>query len=427
MSTGLSVFLNSLALMAVGACCAYIGLNACFCKRHSTAVFWAYMSTKAIVWSVHDALDLAGMLGGAASVPWDFAIAVFGVLTYIVLYFTWNTSFCKVGFAGVFVDAFSACSLMAAIYVSHILVGAPEVGDYRACLGPGTAIVAVGNLALFQAIVLIAKPVIRWFANYKIVHEKMWAIAFVVIIIFFTFPRMDYAALMANSVPISFALLIVLLVCLLAYVRQLMRAEGKRKELLLRERQLAGEYDRALSEQLEYLDASAVALDAIAVDVAQTTRAIGHDGLASYAAQLDAVCARLRYGVYSDWPALDVVLTSFETAFEARGWKVDYRISPLGSASNQAALVAQSMLGWVMEEYEGGGKEGPLALCLRISRKRNQLVFVLQVPSNRKERFPHRLLEERSIAFQGVLLENDDGSCKTVRALVGEDQPWNGR
>ena len=66
---------------------------------------------------------------------------------------------------------------------------------------------------------------------------------------------------------------------LLLFVQR-MGAERKRKSLFARERQLASEYDRALAAQLEYLDASAVALDAIAADVTRARRAAGEESLA---------------------------------------------------------------------------------------------------------------------------------------------------
>ena len=467
MSLGLSIFLNSFALMVVGACCAYWGMSACFEKRHALVVFWVYFAVKAVVWATFDAQTLTGSLAAGEGALWSLAIAVFAAAAFIVLYYTWDASFCKIGFAGVFTDAFCSVAVMAATFAAQLLVGSPVAGDYRAALGPGTAIVAFGQVVLFQALLRLARPFTRWFSGYRVVHERAWSVCIVVAVIAATLAKADYATLTAQGAGVMFALVAVFLAVSAAYMLQRMIAEQKRKSLLAHERQLASEYDRAMAAQLEYLDASAVALDAIAADVTRARRVVGEESLAEYASQLGEACEQLRHGVYSDCPALDVVLTSSEAALSAQGVRVEFRVSPLGGAANQAALVAQAMLGWALGEYgdstrEAGAADGsagsqakgwrtrlarfaPAAgqraamqgngtaddasptVSLRIARKSNQLVFRMEAPSKRGARFPRRLLEERSVAFQGALLEDDDGARKVVRALVGEDQPWYGR
>jgi hypothetical protein len=47
-------------------------------------------------------------------------------------------------------------------------------------------------------------------------------------------------------------------------------------------------------------------------------------------------------------------------------------------------------------------------------------VFVLNAPTNRRRRFPKRLLAERVPVSESMLLEEDDGVRKMIRALVLE-------
>lgn len=439
MDAGLSIFLNSFVLMVAGAICAYVGMSACFEKRHSPALFWAYMAIKGVIWSVFDVLVLTASVGDTEPL-WRLAISVLAVLTYIVFYYTWRTDFCKLGIAAVFTDGLSALSLMAIVLVANVLYGEPPIGDYRASLGPWTALIAVASVAFFVVLVRLVRPVIRWFANYEIVHKRLWTLVVFLAALSAAIPRMNYDQL-TNAGAVFMALMMsVALACGVGYMRQRAGLEKKRRELLLRERQLVSEYDRAMGEQLDYLSASAVALDAVSANVARVERMVEGTELSDYVAQLSSVCERLRHGVHSDCPALDVVLTKYESEFFSSGLSIEYRVPPLGDAANQAALVVQAMLGWVLDKYGKrpgdssrkdaatfeSGLEFARTAKLRIARKGNQLVFVMEVPSNRKVRFPKRLLEECSIAFRGALLEDDDGSRKVIRVLIEEDQLWRG-
>ena len=91
--------------------------------------------------------------------------------------------------------------------------------------------------------------------------------------------------------------------------------------------------------------------------------------------------------MHSDCPALDVVLSSSEVALSARGVRAEFRVPPLGGAANQAALVSQAMLGWVLSEYGdslrgmgGAGGRGHPPSAQRIYERSSITVIVNCLP-----------------------------------------------
>jgi hypothetical protein len=243
-------------------------------------------------------------------------------------------------------------------------------------------------------------------------------------------------AQVAHPVFIALALAVFLLIPFGFYLFSRARTERKRKALLENEVKLAQNYVSSIHEQLPFLEECAAQLDEIAFEAARIGRDVDDADLKEQVARLSNLCNKLRYGLYSDSPVLDVVLVTAEREFEEAGFHVVYRISPLGDEAVTAAMVSQTMLSWALDSCKAAKRqpasrfgasrvqpancESESAVEFKIIREGEQLVFVLNAPTNRRRRFPKRLLAERVPVSESMLLEEDDGVRKMIRALVLE-------
>ena len=306
--------------------------------------------------------------------------------------------------------------------------------EYRGYLGLGGFIRCLGMSALYLVLLFLARPLFKWFSSYEFVHKNIWQTIAVVGIVAVSLPRMTTNTLATQPVLSAIWLGVLLFIPFVVYFVSRVRVERKRKALLESEVALTEEYARFILEQIEYLERSAVQLDEVASDIAHVQEEIESAFLKKQVAELKDLCNQLRHGSFSDNPALDVVLATYEEEFAKEGLQIDYRVRPLGDAATQAALVAQAMLAWTLGSCKAAmgrdgasresGRDGVTVgedgadVEFRIIREGDQLVFMLDAPSNRRRRFSRHILEERVPSFDGMFTEADDGARKTVRALV---------
>ena len=436
MALWLSVFLNSALFMIVGAAMVYVGMSLMFPKRRPPYVFIAYMLVKGILWSLYDASFVLGTMGTPEYLFQVVGTPLLGVLSYVVLYYTWKGDFYKVGLGGFLLDILMSAAMIPMFILADQLFVPTTPLDYRGELGLATLLKCGGMAALFLLFLYVAKPLIRWFGSYEFVHKNAWQVVVIASIVMATLPRMASTTQIARPLYVALALSAFLLIPLGGYMLSRARIERKRKVLLESEVKLAENYINSIREQLPFLEESAAQLDGIAVETMRVRQGVEDADLQEQVARLSGICSQLRYGMYSDSPVLDVALAAAAREFEEAGFQVVYRIAPLGDEAVTAAMVSQSMLSWALDSCKAAKRqgasrfgashaqaaeqEGGATVEFRIIREGEQLAFVLDAPSNRRRRFPKRLLAERAPTHESMLLEEDDGVRKVVRVLVLE-------
>lgn len=436
MSPWLSVFLNSAFFMVVGAAMVYVGMGLMFPKRRPPYMFIAYMLVKGLLWSLYDASYVLGTMGTPEYLFQVIGTPILGVLSYVVLYYTWKGEFYKVGLGGFLLDVMMSAAMTPVFILADQLFVPIVPFDYRGELGLATLFRCGGMSALYLLFLYIAKPLLRWFGSYEFVHKNIWQVVVVASIVMATLPRMASTNQVARPVFMALALAVFLLIPFGGYMLSRAHVERKRKALLENEVKHAQDYVSSIREQLPYLEESAVQLDEIAAEAARVGRDVEDRGLKEQVARLSGLCDRLRHGMYSDSPVLDVALSAAAREFEEAGFQIVYRVSPLGDEAVTAAMASQTMLSWALDSCkaakrqstsrfgksraQNGDCEVDQTVEFKIIREGDQLVFVLNAPSNRRRRFPKRLLAERIPAYESMLLEEDDGARKVIRALVLE-------
>jgi hypothetical protein len=158
----------------------------------------------------------------------------------------------------------------------------------------------------------------------------------------------------------------------------------KEHAYLARSKAIMAQCDEALRSQSSFLTGSRAMLDGLRARITHVQSEGQREDLQRHLDELLAVCNRLRFGTYSDNPALDVVLLSYEQRFTEAGVRVDYQISPLNCNGEHVALNAQALLEWALQGYlrsddaknrmprqDGLGPQ----LKFRAFRRANQLLF----------------------------------------------------
>lgn len=436
MALGLSAFLNSAAFMITGAVMVYVGMSIMFPKRRPPYVFIAYMLIKGLLWSLYDASFMLGTMDTPEYLFQVVGTPLLGVLSYVVLYYTWKGDFYKIGLGGFVLDMLVSASMMPAFVLADRLFPPIVPLDYRGPLGLATLVKCGGMAALNLLFLFIARPLLRWFGSYEFVHKGFWQAVVIASIVAATLPRMISTTQVARPVLVALCLAILLLIPLGGYMFSRVRIGRRRKALLENEVKLAENYANSIQDQLPFLEESAAQLDEIQVEMARVKRNVKDEGLKARIVQLSSLCNQLRHGMYSDSPVLDVALIAAAREFEEEGIQVAYRISPLGDEAVTAAMVSRTMLSWALDSCRAAKRQGSGRFAVshnqrpdyrggsfvefKIIREGEQLVFVLDSPANRRRRFPRRLLAERIPAFNSTLLEEDDGVRKVIRVLVLE-------
>lgn len=426
MDPRLSVFLNSFCFMIAGMMIVIIVMDALFPRRHSLGVFVAYTLVKGISWSWY---DTAYFLGTVGRLEYGFQIlapAVFGALSFVVMYYTWKGSFAKFCVGSFCLDSMTGLVTMGVLFLAHEWFDTASAIDNRGYFGAGTVFSCVALVAIVLIMLWLAKPIVSWFRDYEIVHEKAWIALVVAGVVTSVVSRALSVEQLRDPMLLSTLAAALVIACFAVFLANQVRVQWKRRELLGSEAKLMREYDRAIREQVAYLQESSVQLDRLAEDASRLQGDVSNPELTERVAQLRDTCDALRHGVYSDCPALDVVLSVSQKEFEHLGLSVEYRVPPLGDASVQAALLAQPMLAWAAQtcgargpKAESGQNAAEPDIAFRIMRGKGQLGFVLRMPSCGRS-FPKSLMRDRVMTFDGVLLQADDGQRKTVRALVAE-------
>ena len=463
MSAQLSIFLNSYAFMIMGAIMTCVGMSMGLPRRHSVGVFVTYMLIKGFLWSLYDVSFMLDTMGTPEYLFQMVGTPTLAVLSYIALYYTWKGEFFRVGLVGFAVDIIMGAAMFPAYLLTDQLFGQPVAFDYRDYLGMSSAVrclMVAGCILLFLN---VARPLFRWLGAHEFSHTNIWQAGVIACVVVATLPRMTTTMQVARPVYAATAIGFLLAASLMGYVFVRLRSERKRQALLEQETRLAANYAQSIREQLANLDEGSAQLDAIAAEIARLQQnappkdgegssgnnddgnggngeSDGEDSpLAAHVQRLRDLCESLRYGTYSDYPALDAALAAFKDEFECAGLKVEYRIPPLDDAAARATLVTQALLTWALEAYGDCGLATPPVgktnvssetetkasaispdISLRIVRSGNQIAFALDAPSNKKKQFPRQLLEERVVPFEGVVLQTDDGKRKGVHALVTE-------
>lgn len=434
MSPWCSAFLNSMFFMIAGAVIVYIGMSMMFPRRRPVGVFVAYMAIKGLLWSLYDASYVLGTMGTLEHTFQVVGTPLLGALSYVVLYYTWKGEFYKIGLGGFLLDIITSVSMIPVFVLANGLFASLGPLDYRGYLGVATLFRCGGMVALNLLFLFAARPLFRWFGSYEFVHKNIWQAVVIASIVMATLPRMASSLQVARPIYVALALAVFLLIPFCGYMVSRARIERKRRALLENEIELVEGYGRSIKEQLPRLEECATQLDEIAKRIANVQDDAEETELKEQVTRLKDECDRMKHGLYSDSPALDVVLSTSKEAFVDGGLTVAYCVSSLGDAAVRAALVSQVMLPWAYDSCKSTmrqmarrsktasiqgacANDGP-DVEYRVVREGDQLAFMMGLPSNRWHRFPRSLIKDRVPDFDGVLIQEDDGQRKTVRVLV---------
>lgn len=423
MDPRLSIFLNSSAMMVMGATVVYMNMSALFPKRRSAGVYVSYMLIKGIAWSLYDISYVQGTLGAFEHDFQIIATALFGVLTYIVLYYTWDASIAKIGIGALAGDTLASIATLVIFLLTNALFGTAGSVDYRGYLSVATVFMSAGPIAVYALFLRVFRPIYDWFSAYEFVHQTTWnaiAVAWVAVPTVFRMLSVDQ---MQESVASGALLAIVMALGLAGHIASRGKEERKRKELLASEVELVKSYNIQIQEQLIILDESAAQLEEISNEIAQIGTGEREAELSDRLASLSYLNNKLRHGIYSDSPALDVILVAAADDMKAYGVMIDFRIPPLKGVTTQAALISREMLAWASQACKAEkerSEDAKQTVLFRIVERAGQLIFVLHMPSNRR-RFPKDILARCPVQFDGIVEEENSPTRKTVRVLASCD------
>ncbi|MDO4401047.1 MAG: hypothetical protein Q4D27_08895 [Coriobacteriia bacterium] len=411
-----SVLLNSFCMLCGGIACAYLCMHAVFEKRHALYLFFGYFVMKMLLISACDAMRWFGVGGDWPDTTGQLIISVVNVLVYFLNWYTWKTSLLKAGIAGIFADIISVFPMVFAMAIVNIALGAGPSVSYIGTFGIWSLARPLLMVGIFWVLLQFAMPLLKRFVLASFKHERFWLFLFSLYLAYVFSTQIPNVDSSFNAVySPTYLLILLVLPAVLAYVLVQRHTERKRGERLAHARALMAECDDALRAQSAFLDGSRRTLDELARRIECLQEGGARGDLACYLGDLRAACDRLRFGTYSDNPALDVVLVSYEERFRAAGVAVRYRISPLSCAGEGSALSAQALLEWALQAHEG---ESPVDL--RAFRRANQVLIEARVPVARQVGLPARLMGWRA-SVPGAVVHVDAGDGTLVARMLLED------
>ena len=424
-----NVFANSMVIISAGAVCAYLGLNRFFPLRAgSIRLFIAYFLAKATIWSFYDAAFFFGIEGEGIRLSWVVLMAVMSILTYAVVYITWESSILKIALVALLVDSVSGFVTVAALAVTSMLFSGEVVLDYIGYVRPQTFAFVVCQILLFVVLIRILSPIGYFICDFKFKRERLWTAVFLVAIVLAASTRTQ-AVSDSAVVYVLMAAFAVLLVVPHALWRG--RMARRQRMLLARAQALARAYDDSLRNQVSFLTESRQLLDELANRIESVDAGVDDADLSEHMDALRKSCDSLRYGTYSDNPALDVMLVSWESRFATMGVPVEYRIAPLPRGGAQVALAVQALFEWVFREcaIPDSVKKKPYSvpegLILRVFHSANQQLIELRIFAWKGPHFPRTRISERMPSQALSVREYSEGTCRVVRVIVEEEASWN--
>lgn len=389
-----SVFLNSFCLLCGGIACAFICMETVFERKHAPYLFFAFFAAKMGLIAVSDAMtwfdvrtEWLPTIGSASAVANAFA--------FFITYYCWKASLFKIGFAGFFADMVSALCMAPTLVAVNSVTGGEPLLSYIGEFGLDSLARPIIMVALFWMALRIAGPILRRLMAHEFKDERPLLFIFCLYLAYVVSTQVSnideaYNAVLTPTYQLVFFVLPVAV--LLVAARQ--HIARMRMQHLIRVRDLVAECDDALREQAAFLEQSRDVLDNMAARIERLEAGGARDDLARYLDRLREVCERLRFGTYSDNPALDVVLVAYEERFREQGLQVSYTVSPLANAGEQPALAAQALLEWALlactarkprtrggeraTDAKGQAKSAP-GVELRAFRRANRLLFEAKV------------------------------------------------
>ena len=341
-----NVLFNSLIFLSAGIACAFLMMDALFERRHSPVLFFAYFFVKMLVVALFDALSFFGINGQELQAFGEILIALFGVVAYLVLYYTWDSGIVKLGLISIAADLLTGLAMVLSVSIFSLVDGVGAL-QYVGYINTLTFVRPVLIVATFVVLVQFLNPVFRAIVQHDFRHEWVFAVLIFVNILFGATSRITIGCdetlwLFAGPLALSAFVLPVLLVFMLSEWRRVRR----QREYLSNSRAIMAACDAELHSQSLFLEKSRAMLDGLHMRIEQVESGGVRDDLRGHLDALLSTCDRLRFGTYSDIPALDVVLLDYEKRFDELGLRVKYRISPLDSDGERVALAAQALLDW---------------------------------------------------------------------------------
>ena len=410
-----SVFLNSFCTLCGGITCAFLCMRALFEQRHSLVLFFGFFFVKMSLLATFDAMRWFELGGDWPDTLGQALIMVLAGIIIFINWYVWDSSLLKVGVAGVFADALSAFPMVFSLALVNMLRGE---GAFVTYIGPFSLWSLVRPLLMvgaFWVLLRLVLPLLKRFVNHDFKYERLWLLLFCLFMAFdmsTQLPNVDDSLNVVYS-PSYFSVIIMLPLGLGVYVFVRQRMARKRGERLARTRALMAVCDDALCNQSAFLEASRKTLDEVANRIDDLKAGGVRDDLARYLDEMRVTCDRLRFGTFSDNPALDVVLVNYEERFRAAGVLVSYRISPLACAGEQPALSAQALLEWALQMHAGKEPVG-----LRAFRRANQVLFEVRVPARRAWKLSSLLAGYRLLAPGATVRASADRKELVARVLL---------
>lgn len=464
-----SVFANNLIIMYSGAFSAYVGFNRFFPLRQKPAyAFWAFFLLKCAIWAFYDAAFFFGPAGDILQLSQAIVVPVMSIVTYAILYITWDSALLKIGLIAALIDSVGGFGTVTALALSSwLLIGVPAT-DYVGYIGPQTFVVAIGQFALFLVLIRIISPIGVFIRDFKLKRERLWTIVLMALLTLIASSKTQGVGIGKYFAGV-FAVLALAVLVLIPFIVWRGQEARRRRTLLARTRALTRIYDESLRDQAEFLTESRSLLDDLSNRIANAKQETGSSHLAEHLSYLQTTCDKLRFGTYSENPAFDVTLVSWKAHFDALDISIEYRIAPLADRGAQAALVVQALFEWVLQEYKLtkrrskiishniDAKDGEIAskrdaqpekprskrwvfstnvhskrtiqpkvahpgtIYLRVFRRANQLFIEMRIADWGKLHFPREWVNERMPSGSCHVRDFADGSQKVVRVIVDED------
>lgn len=462
-----NVFANNLIIIFLGAFVAYAGFNYFLPLRRKHAyAFWAYFLFKCALWGFYDAAFFFGLTDGIIRSSWAVIVPVMSIVTYAILYITWDSALLKTGLIGIIVDSVGGFCAVVMIALSSLLFTGEVVTDYVDYISARTFIVAIGQVVLFVMLIRLFGPVGAFIRDYKFKHERPWTIVLMTLLVFVASGKTQGLGV-GGIYSEAFSMLALAVLLLVPHILWRAREARRRHALLARTRTLTRIYDDSLRDQASFLADSRLLLDGLSARITSAEQDAGSLQLAEHLERLRATCNELRFGTYSENPALDVTLVSWKARFDSLGIPVDYRISPLAERGAQASFVVQALFEWVLREFGepecGSEKDGqsetaamgrnpqpeeprpkrrflfantpvkrrkragaarPVNIRLHVFRRANQLLVEMRVANWGKLSIPHEQVSERLPTSTCYINDYAEGTQKVIRAIVEEEPAW---
>ena len=166
-----SVFTNSLLTMLAGVMCGYLTFKAFLRPRHSLALFFGFFLLKMVTISLFDMLGFLGIASGDVSALGEALIALFGLCVYIVLYYSWDTSFEKVALFGIMADLLTGIALAISFSICSWASTGQVTFGYVGYFEPTRFVRPVLVVAVFWVLLQVIKPIGRVFAEHDFKHR----------------------------------------------------------------------------------------------------------------------------------------------------------------------------------------------------------------------------------------------------------------